>query len=188
MKINGWSIATVISGGHESPGTVLIPTKVNAKPISYFRTIPEARINSGPNYVSFKIDVEDIYKLAIRPEDIDFERPAKIGYVLKLPDVEEYGFIVKLSDDIPKSQVECFDVSRDHPEADIGVVQSYNSESPDKPLLNFGEIELQLSPFKTIDNTSHGKAKHRLFTYVGKKEEILKVVKKYLGIEDPYLF
>lgn len=188
LKINGWSITTVISGGSECPGTVLIPTKENPKPISYFRTIPEARIKCGQNYVSFKIDVEDVYKLAIRPEDIDFERPAKIGYILKVPDAEEYGFIVKLSDDIPKRQVECFDVSRDHSESDIGIIQSYNSVSPDKPLLNFGEIEFQLNPFKTIDNTSHGKAKHQLFTYIGKKKEILKVVKKYLGIEDPFLF
>jgi len=30
LKINGWSLATVISGGPENPGTVLIPT--NTKP------------------------------------------------------------------------------------------------------------------------------------------------------------
>jgi len=188
LKVNGWSLATVISGGPENPGTVLIPTNTNSKPLSYFRMIPEDRLRRERNYVAFKIDVNDIYKLAIRPEDIDYERPAKIGYILKIPDSDEYGFIVKLSDDIPKSQKECFDVSRDHPESEIGVIQSYNSESPDKLILNFGEIELQLNPFKTIDNASHGKAKHQLFAYIGTKEEILTVIAKYLGIDNPFLF
>ncbi|MFX0083074.1 MAG: DUF6786 family protein [Candidatus Hodarchaeota archaeon] len=188
LKINGWSLATVISGGTESPGTVLVPTKANPNPLSYFRIIPEDRLKIEDNYVTFKIDVDDIYKLAIRPEDIDYKRAAKIGYMLKIPHSDEYGFIVKLSDDIPKSQNECFDVSRDHPDSEIGVIQSYNAESPDKSLLNFGEIELQLNPFRTIDNASHGKAKHQLFAYIGFKEEILIAVEKYLGIENPFLF
>jgi len=188
LKINGWSLATVISGGSNNPGTVLIPTNSNPKILSYFRMIPENRIKTGQNYIAFKIDVDDIYKLAVRPEDLDFERPAKIGYLLKIPDFEEYGFIVKLSNDIPKTQEECFDVSRDHPDSEIGVIQSYNSESPDKKALNFGEIELQLNQFNTIDNASHGKANHQIFGYIGSKNEILNVVEKYLGIENPFLF
>jgi len=188
LKINGWSLACIISGGSSNPGTVLIPTKSNPRPLSYFRTIPQDRLRVGDNYVAFKIDVDDIYKLAIRPEDIDFSRKAKIGYVLKIPDSEEYGFLVKLSDDIPKSQGECFDVSKEHPEDEIGVIQSYNSESLNKPSLKFGEIELQLNQFKAIDNTSHGKAKHQICGYIGSKEEILKVVEKYLGITNPSLF
>jgi hypothetical protein len=188
LKINGWSLACIISGGSSNPGTVLIPTKSNPRPLSYFRTIPQDRLRVGDNYVAFKIDVDDIYKLAIRPEDIDFSRKAKIGYVLKIPDSEEYGFLVKLSDDIPKSQGECFDVSKEHPEDEIGVIQSYNSESLNKPSLKFGEIELQLNQFKAIDNTSHGKAKHQICGYIGSKEEILMVVEKYLGITNPSLF
>ncbi|MHA2394203.1 MAG: DUF6786 family protein [Promethearchaeota archaeon] len=188
LKINGWSLATVISGGSENPGSVLVPTMKNPTPLSYFRTIPEDRIKIGESYVAFKIDVDDIYKLAIRPEDINFKRPAKIGYIVKIPNSREYGFLVKLSDDIPENQIECFDVSRDHPDSEIGVIQSYNSESPNKPILNFGEIELQLKIFKTVDNASHGKATHQLFGYIGTKEEILHVVEKYLGIENPFLF
>ena len=188
LRINGWSLACIISGGSSNPGTALIPTKSIPKPLSYFRTIPQDRLRVGDNYVAFKIDVDDIYKLAIRPEDIDFSRKAKIGYVLKIPESEEYGFLVKLSEDIPKSQEECFDVSRDHPEEEIGVIQSYNSESLNKPSLKFGEIELQLNQFETIDNTSHGKAKHQIYGYIGSKEEILKTVEKYLGITNPSLF
>lgn len=188
LKINGWSLACIISGGAKDPGTVLIPTKQNPKPLSYFRVIPKERISFGENYVGFKIDVDDIYKLAIRPEDIDFNRYAKIGYVLKIPDSEDYGFLVKLSNDVPKSQDECFDISRDHPDSEIGVVQSYNSESKEKPLLRYGEIELQLNLFKTVDNTSHGKAKHQLFGYIGDKDEILNLIEKYLGISNPKLF
>jgi len=188
LRINGWSLACIISGGSSNPGTALIPTKSNPKPLSYFRTIPQDRLRVGNNYVAFKIDVDDIYKLAIRPEDIDFSRKAKIGYVLKIPDSEEYGFLVKLSDDIPKSQKECFDVSRDHPEEEIGVIQSYNSESLNKSSLKFGEIELQLNQFETIENSSHGKAKHQVLGYIGSKEEILDVIEKFLGITNPNLF
>ena len=188
LRINGWSLACLISGGSSNPGIALIPTKSIPKPLSYFRTIPQDRLRVGDNYVAFKIDVDDIYKLAIRPEDIDFSRKAKIGYVLKIPESEEYGFLVKLSEDIPKSQEECFDVSRDNPEEEIGVIQSYNSESLNKHSLKFGEIELQLNQFETIDNTSHGKAKHQIYGYIGSKEEILKTVEKYLGITNPSLF
>jgi hypothetical protein len=188
LQINGWSLACVISGGSLNPGTVLIPTKSNPKPLSYFRTIPQDRIRVGKRHVAFKIDVDDIYKLGIRPDDIDFSRKAKIGYVLKIPDSEDYGFLVKLSEDIPKSQEDCFDVSRDHPDEEIGVIQSYNSESVNKPLFKFGEIELQLNSFKTIDNTSHGKAIHEIYGYLGSKAEILEVIEEYLGIINPKLF
>ena len=188
LKVNGWSLSQVISGGIKNPGTVIIPTKRKSKPISYFKLIPDDRLKVMDDHVAFRIDVDTIYKLAIRPEDIDFERPAKIGYILKIPDSEKYSLIIKLSDDIPKNQSECFDVSRDHPDSEIGVIQSYNSESPFNFHLNFGEIELQLNPFKTMDNTSHGKARHQLFGYLGTKDEILSVQEKYFGIKDPYLF
>ncbi len=188
LKINGWSLACIISGGPTNPGTVLIPTLPNPKPLSYFRTIPQDRLRVGSNYVAFKIDVNDIYKLAIRPDDIDFTRKAKIGYVIKIPDSEEYGFLAKLSNDVPKSQEDCFDVSRDHPDEEIGIIQSYNSESVNKTLLNFGEIELQLNKFETIDNTSHCKAKHQMLGYIGSKEEIMGLVEKYLGITNPSLY
>jgi len=188
LKVNGWSLACIISGGPTNPGTVLVPTKPDPKPLSYFRNIPATCLKIREHYVAYKIDVEDIYKLAIRPEDLNYERKAKIGYVLKIPDSEDYGFLVKLSDDIPQSQSECFDVARDHPDSEIGVIQSYNSESPEKPLLNYGEIELQLTPFKTIDNASHSKAKHQMFGYIGNKDEIFRVIEKYLGINNPFLF
>ena len=188
VKANGWSLSCVISGGTENPGTVLIPTKQKAKPLSYFRNIPNDRINVSSDHVSFKIDVDDIYKLAIRPEDLDFNQSAKIAYVLRIPDSNDYGLIIKLSDDIPQTQADCFDLSRDHPDSEIGVVQTYNSDSPDKPLINYGEIELQLNKFETIDNTSHGKALHKLCGYVASKEEILEIIDKYLSIDQPYLF
>ncbi|MFO8017574.1 MAG: DUF6786 family protein [Promethearchaeia archaeon] len=188
QKINGWSLANVISGGVSNPGTVLIPTKQKAKPLSYFRTIPQERLHITENYVAYKIDVQDIYKLAIRPEDIDYSRKSKIGYVIKMPESKEYGFLVKRSEDIPESQEKCWDVARDHPREEIGVIQSYNSESPNDPQLRYGEIELQLAPFETIDNTSHGKAIHELLAYMGTKEEVTNLIKDYLGIEEPHFF
>ncbi len=189
LQINGWSLTQVISGGVENPGTVLIPTNPNPETLSYIRLIPEERLEVGENYIAFKIDVDDVYKLAVRPEDIDFSRAAKIGYTLKIPDSNDYGFVVKISDDIPKNQDDCFDISRDHPDSEIGVIQSYNSESLKKPDLMFGEIEVQLSPFKTVDNKSQSKVKHQLFGYIcSSKEEILHVIEEYLGITNPKLF
>lgn len=188
LNINGWTLTQVISGGMDNPGTVLIPTNNNPKPQSYFNPIPSNHLSVRANYIAFKIDVNDIYKLGVRPEDIDFSRSSKMGYVLKMPESEEYGFLVKISNDIPKSQDECFDVSRDHPDAEIGVIQSYNSESPDKPFLNFGEIELQLNIFKDFNGQSRGIAKHQLFGYIGTKNEILGVIEKYLEIRNPILF
>ena len=187
-KINGWSLACVISGGTPNPGTVLIPTKRDPKPLSYFRDIPKKRLKVGDNYIAFKIDVNDVYKLAVRPEDIDFSRKCKIAYILKIPNSEQYGLLLKLSDDVPNTQDQCFDIARDHPDGEIGVIQSYNSESLDIPILKYGEIELQLSMFKTIDNTSHGKALHQIIGYIGEKQEILDVLEKYTSIREPTLF
>lgn len=188
LKVNGWTLTQIISGGPYNPGTVLIPTNPNPKPLSYFRKIPQDRLTIGETYVAFKIDVYGIYKLAIRPEDIDYNRQAKIGYVLDIPETEDWGLLIKISDNMPKSQKDCFDISRDHPDAEIGVIQSYNSESPDELVLNFGEIELQLNHFETEGDISHGKATHQLFAYIGSKNEILEVIDKYLGIADPVFF
>jgi hypothetical protein len=188
QKINSWSLACVISGGVSNPGTVLIPTKTNPKPLSYYRNIPSERLKVGDNYIAFKIDVNDIYKLAVRPEDINFDRKCKIAYILKLPGSEQYALLMKLSDDVPKTQEQCFDIARDHPDGGIGVIQSYNSESPEIPILKYGEIELQLNMFKTIDNTSHGKALHQLIGYIGEKQEILEALELYTSIREPILF
>ena len=42
--------------------------------------------------------------------------------------------------------------------------------------------------FKTIDNASHGKAKHQILAYIGKKGDILDVIETYLGVSNPHLF
>ncbi|TXT60661.1 MAG: hypothetical protein BAJALOKI2v1_90075 [Promethearchaeota archaeon] len=188
LSINGWDLTNIISGGPNNPGTVLIPTSTIPKPLSYFRVIPEDKLIVKENYLGFKIDVDDIYKLGVRPEDIDFASTAKIGYVLKLPDSEKYGFLVKLSEDVPKSQECCFDIARDHPNSEIGVIQSYNAESPNKPLLRYGEIELQLNMFESTENSSTLEVSHQMIAYIGTFEEISTVVEKYLGIEDLVLF
>jgi len=188
LEINGWSLTNVISLGPRNPGTVIIPTLSNPKPLSYFRTIPGDRLLIGKDHVSFKIDVSDIYKLAVRPEDINYDLPAKISYITQLPNSKDYGLLIKLSNDIPKSQAECHDVSRDHPDMEIGVIQSYNSESTIENKLNFGEIELQLSPFKTEGELSAEHATHQIIGYIGSREEIFETLQKYLNIKEPNLF
>ncbi len=188
LKVNGWNLANVISGGPNNPGTVLIPTKKNPRPLSYIKDIPINRLNIINNHVEFKIDVNKVYKLAIRPEDIDFSNNAKIGYFLKIPNSDEYGFLLKISNDIPTTQNECFDVAKNVPNSEIGVIQSYNSKSKKKSNLMYGEIELQLNMFKTKKNQSHGIAKHQLLAYIGKKKEIINVIEIYMGIKNPEIF
>ncbi|MHA1846111.1 MAG: hypothetical protein ACTSXU_00555 [Promethearchaeota archaeon] len=187
---NSWSLTQVISGGVRNPGTVIIPTKDGSKPLSYFRVIPADRVKELRDHVAFKIDVDDIYKLAIRPEDLDFSIQAKIGYVLKYPvgTTDDYIFIVKLSNDLPWDQSGCHDISRDHPGLEKGVVQSYNSESPDKPALSFGEIELQLDGFKSDGEKSVSRVRYQLFAYLGEKDEILELIRRYMHLSDPYLY
>ncbi len=188
IGMNGWSIAQCITGGKTSPGTVLIPTKTNSKPLSYFRKVPDNRRVIGDNYIAFKIDAADIYKIAIRPEDIDFNRPAKIGYILKIPNSDKYGLLIKFSDDIPKNQDQCFDIPREKPDSKRGVIQSYNDDSFSPNVVSFGEIELQLKSFTPWKNGSRSKAKHELFGYVGDKEEIFDVIEIYLGISNPVIY
>ena len=188
IGLNGWSITQCITGGKNNPGTVLIPTKSNPKPLSYFRMIPDDRMIIGENYIAFKIDSDDVYKIAIRPEDINFNIHAKIGYLLEIPNSDKYGFLIKLSDDLPKNQDQCFDVARDRPNSERGVIQSYNDESHDPSVVSFGEIELQLNSFTSWKNSSRSRAKHRLFGYIGKKQEIFDIIEKYLGISHPEIY
>ncbi|MBY9007246.1 MAG: hypothetical protein KGD63_10865 [Candidatus Lokiarchaeota archaeon] len=186
LKINSWNVANVISGGRYNPGTVIIPTKNGTKPISYIKDIPQEWLNVENKYTTFKIDSTKVYKLGISPENLDFSKKVKIGYFIKIPNTDNYGFLVKISDDLPKSKKECFDVPRNpkYKNNEIGIVQAYNSKSKRKSKLLYGEIELQLNPSKTIENKSHLKAKHQLLAYIGKKEEILKVLEKFLGINN----
>lgn len=188
LEINGWNLANVISGGRDNPGTVLIPTNKEPKPISYFKDIPQDLLHIQNKYITFKINVSKVYKLGIRPEDINFSNGLKIAYFIKIPDSNDYAFLAKNSNDIPKSQKECFDIPRNPKAEEIGVIQSYNSKSPKKSKLSYGEIELQLNQFKTIENKSQSIAKHQLLAYIGKKEEILNVIEKFLGINDLFFY
>ncbi|MBD3188363.1 hypothetical protein GF325_16125 [Candidatus Bathyarchaeota archaeon] len=186
---NGWSLAQVISGGVNNPGTVIIPVKEDAEPLSYFRKIPENRLHVAPDHVSFKIDVHEIYKLAIRPDDIDFSVKTKIAYMLKIPGTGMHVGIVKISDDIPRTQADCLDAARDHPDLDVGVIQSYNSESPALPNLMFGEIELQLLPFREREGHATCTSEHELHVYEGNKKEITEIIGSMCNIDgEPFLF
>ncbi|MHA1792558.1 MAG: DUF6786 family protein [Promethearchaeota archaeon] len=185
---NGWSLTQVVSGGRENPGTVIIPTKQEAKPLSYFKEIPPARLKISSDHVCFKIDVQEIYKLAIRPEDIDFSNVPKIAFIQKARDSDDYTLVVKVSSDVPHSQEDCHDISRDHPGMEIGVIQSYNSESPNSGLLMFGELEFQLNPFKRVKESSSMDATHQLMTITASKEDLVEAACKALNIDTLELF
>ncbi|MBN1802308.1 MAG: hypothetical protein JW891_12425 [Candidatus Lokiarchaeota archaeon] len=187
-KMNGWSLAQIITGGPDNPGTVLIPTRKNPKPLAYFNEIPSDRLHVGENYISFKIDASEVHKVAIKPEDINFQRSAKIAYLLKIPDSENYGLLIKLSEDVPQNQSQTLDEAKNQSITQRGSIQSYNDKSPDEPPFSFGEIELHFIPFSTDGKVLKSIAKHQLIGYIGTIDEMLQIIEKYLGIVNPIIF
>ncbi len=187
-NMNGWSLAQVITGGPENPGTVLVPTKDNPKPLAYFNEIPPERLKIGENYFSFKIDASEIYKVAASPEDIDFQRSSKIGYFIQIPNSDNHALLIKISDDVPRNQDQTLDEAKNQSLTQRGPVQSYNDMFQSDPSSSFGEIELHFNPFSFEDNELINIAKHQLVGYVGTLEEILRTIEKYLGIINPITF
>ncbi len=178
-----WSLAMVFTNGLSSPGTALFPIKPNASVLSYFTPIPADRVSVEAGYARYKIDAQDIYKLAIRPEDMCFDNPVKAVYVSAYPDSDTWFCVIKSTNDMPRSQEECVDPAKGNPDGPKGGIQSYNAgPAPSGEHLLFGEIELQLVKGIEKDQTTISKATHTIDAYAGTKAEILAVAKKALRL------
>ncbi len=182
-----WSLAMVYTCGPAAPGTTLVPTADNADFISYFEPIPPNRAELMNGYARFRVDGNAVYKFAIAPEHIRFENPCKVAYVSPYPDGEHWFCLMKLSNDLPRSQQECVDPARGNPDGPKGAIQAYNNGPSDAPIefVSFGEIELQLNSGQVRGERTVSSAAHELLAYAGTREEILDITRKALAIEQP---
>jgi hypothetical protein len=186
LNMSAWSIAQVYSSGPEKPGTAFFPVREGAHPLSYFSPIPQDRVSVNGTCARFKIDGEEIYKLGIKPEDMDFDNPVKAVYVSPWPQGDDWFAVIKVSDDMPRTQEECVDIPRGDTSGPKGAIQSYNNGpdfSDEIENAPFGEIELQLNCglFDTSTTTSTGT--HKLLSYAGSKEQILNLAAEALRLD-----
>ncbi len=176
-----WSLTQVFSSGPERPGTALFPTKGFSTPVPYFRQIPKDRFDAVDGYARFKIDLADVYKFTIRPEDIDWDNPVKALYVSPYPTGDQWFCVVKRSNDVPKGQDDCVDTARDNPDGPKGAIQSWNAGLDDqKGGLTFGEIELQLNKGVAHDGATIAAGVHELLSYAGTRTQISQLARTLL--------
>jgi hypothetical protein len=177
-----WSIAMVNTCGSEMPGTVLFPVRIGASLVSYFDPVPSHRATVENGYARFLIDSQKAYKMAIRPEDIVWENPAKVIYIAPYPGGKRWFCLIKRSDDLPKNQDDCVDTPCGNPDGPKGATQAYNSCFDHGSL--YGEIELQLNKGISDGDRTTSSATHELLGYTGTKDEILSLAQRVLAIEE----
>jgi len=182
VEMCAWSLAMVYVCGTSKPGTALFPIRKGGKPMSYFGTIPASRTAVAPGYARFKLDADEIYKLAIKPEDIDHANPCKAVYLSQYPDGKQWFCVVKRSLDMAHTQAECVDPAKGNPEGPRGAIQSYNAGPSPTPGMTFGEIEVQLQKGTHQLRRTSCTATHELLSYAGSKKDMLALAKRLLGI------
>ncbi|MDO5576829.1 MAG: hypothetical protein Q4F84_07095 [Fibrobacter sp.] len=183
IEICPWSITQVFTKGKDEPGTAFFPIKPNAKLLSYFNTIPNNRASVEPGYARFLIDSNETYKLAIRPEDVILENPAKVVYLSPVYNGPKWLCLVKRSNDMPTDQQGCVDPSQSNPDGLKGAIQAYNNAFPKSPANFYGEIELQLTKGICSSDRTSCDSSHELLSYIGTKEQMLELAKNILGID-----
>ncbi|MBD3392103.1 MAG: hypothetical protein GF418_08505 [Chitinivibrionales bacterium] len=186
MAMCAWSLAQIYTCGPEAPGTVFFPVKSGAGILSYFNPIPASRAEALEGYARFKIDANDIYKLALRPEDMVFDNPVKAVYLSPAPGSDRWMCLIKRCNDMPRSQSDCVDIARDNPDGPLGATQAYNN-GPGMPVAGdefhaFGEMELQLNKGVVSDGRTVSSATHELLAYTGEQNQLLELAQTALGI------
>lgn len=192
IEMCAWSLAQVYTCGIESPGTAFFPANSKCDLISYFDPISTDRATSHGDYISFKIDGYFSSKVGIRPEDINFDIPCKAAYLSPGPLQNDLWFCtLKRSNDIPKSQNDCVDMTKNDSQNSKCAIEAFNTDHGSIEPQSFpcGEISLQFN--KGIEKNGHtiSKASHELLAYCGNKDEMIDLVKTVLKIETmPELF
>jgi hypothetical protein len=182
---SGWSIAQVYTCGPETAGTALFPLKAGGTILGYFVPIPADRADIQHGYARFKIDADKVLKFAIAPEDIVWNNPCKGVYVSPMPGSDTWFCVVKRSDDLPRNQQECVDVSKADPEGTMGAIQSYNNGPGfGEKETRFGEIEIQFAKGTADGGKCTSSATHELLGYVGSRDQIVGVAQTALGLGD----
>jgi hypothetical protein len=179
----GWSITQTWVRDETACGTGLFPVRPGARLLGYFGPIPADRAEVLDGYARFRLDAAEVYKLAIRPEDIVFENPAKAVYVSPYAEADKWFCLIKRSNDIPKTQQECVDPSKADPHGPKGATHSYNNGPRFGDNMPFGEIELQLAKGVTNNGSTTSAAAHELLSYAGKKGEIMELAAAAMGLK-----
>lgn len=184
IDICPWSITQVTTCGPSQPGTALFPTKKGSSLMKYFGTTEADCSTVDKGYARFKIDSQKACKQAVRPEDIVWENPAKVVYLSKYPESSTWFCLVKRSDDLPRNQSECVDVTPEDPEGEKGATQVYNNTYDPADYQPYGEIELQLKKGVTLNGLTKSDANHELLGYTGTRDELLKLAQQILQIDE----
>ncbi len=185
-RINPWVLAQVPTG-YAGVGTVLAPARRGAEPIPYFGEIPRDRLRVSANHVSFRIDGNFVAKLGIKPEDLREPGLGSIGYVYRIGRRLWSALILRTSN-IPLAQEDCLDVPRHDPSLPRAALQSYNSGPEAFKDIKFGEIELQLTPTENFSGRIFASVEYDFIAMVGSRGEVLKGIRRILGIAKPRLY
>jgi len=172
---SAWSVAMVATQGDKHPGTILFPVANESAVVNYFNPVPSERFSMEKQYAKFIIDSKDAYKLAVRPEGIDWENPVKIIYAAPFDNSGLWYCVVKRSIDLPRIQDDCVDIPPHDQPAPKGAVQAYNHGYGSE--MRYGEIELQFHK-GNAKKASFGE--HELLSYCGKKKSILELLRVLL--------
>ena len=176
-----WSIAMVPTIGPQKPGTVLLPIANKYAIATYFDSIPSERSFVENDFARFLIDSKSALKLAVIPDGIVWNNPAKILYLAPFVNNTGWYCLVKRSDDLPKNQEECVDIPANNTSGLKGAVQAYNHGYGSEML--YGEIELQFTKGTLVGDRIVSGGAHELLSYCGSKEEILNLAKQIIGTE-----
>jgi hypothetical protein len=99
--------------------------------------------------------------------------------------------VIKRSNDIPKTQIDCVDMAKSNPDGPKGAVQAFNTDhgTIEPVALACGELGLQLAKGVVTDTKTISKGKHELLSYMGSREELLALAKTALQLDEiPELF
>ncbi len=182
INMCAWSITMVATCGPEKPGTVLLPMANLNAVVNYFDPIPYNRFSTGIGFSRFLIDSKKALKLAIRPEGVVWDNPAKIMYISPFSGTDKWFCLIKRTEDLPKNQENCVDPTVYNPHGPKGAIQAYN-HGYDSEML-YGEIELQLNKGLPESNRVTSCGTHELLSYSGTKKEILNLAKIVLRADE----
>ncbi len=180
IKMCASSITSLYANGNGSSGTVLIPCKPESELIGYHAPIPSELSEITKGIARLKVDGEQLCKISLKPEYINFDNPCKGLYLSPTPSNPElWSCVIARSDDLPRDQESCVDKPKRNPQGPKGVILALNSDLGynESGFIQFGEMELQFNCGTKVDNKTVSRAHHELLSYTGSKEAMLELAK-----------
>jgi hypothetical protein len=184
VEMSVWSVAQIYTCGANAPGTVLLPAAARAVAVPYLGSVPDRRLgHDASGCIRLLIDGTEMYCVALRPEDARADNPCKILYLSPAPFSDRWCCLLKCTNDSPRLQDGCVDVSQENPEGLRGAIQAFNSGPGflEGEFLPFGEIGLQMQRGVSIDGGTVSRGTHDLLGYVGSRTEMLELARAVIG-------